>query len=273
MTMRASALFPVWVVLLLIPAHSPGLDFTSGLQSFKAEVRPGDVVTRVFTLHVVPGQPRAHFRARVEDWWSNEDGSQSFYRPPGTLSRSCGRWVSLNPVETSVEAGGVLEVRLTAAVPSTTAGGGYWCVLTVDELPDPLTPDPKVAVRFLSSVSTGIFLFVSPVIREVEVSQVRVLPQQIELQLRNTGNAPAGVEGRVEVFHAGGGDLVAAVALPRVTVLTEPVVSRWMKASFPALSLLPPGRYLMRIVLDLGLDHDLGFERELVLPDDFRPSS
>jgi len=53
-------------------------------------------------------------------------------------------------------------VRITAAVPRAATPGGYWCVLTVDQLPDPLASDEGVDMRFAASVSTGIFLYLDP---------------------------------------------------------------------------------------------------------------
>jgi hypothetical protein len=157
-------------------------------------------------------------------------------------------------------------------VPATVRAGGYWCVLTVDQLPDPLAPLHGVAVRFLASVSTGIFISIPPIVKDVEVSGVQLSRRQVKVTLRNTGNAPVGVEGRIEVLRPDRQEPVAATSLPRVTILTEPVSSREVAADFPGLATLPAGRYLMRVVLDLGLDHDLGVQRELVIPDDLARS-
>jgi hypothetical protein len=132
----------------------------------------------------------------VEDWWRSEDGVQSFYAAPGTLKRSCGNWVSLNPGESAVDPGQTLSVRVTVNVSTDAEPGGYWCVLTLDEVPDPLTAAENVGVKFVASISTGIFIYIDPVNRAAEIVDVVLQPGAASVKLRNTGNAPLGVEGR-----------------------------------------------------------------------------
>lgn len=251
------------LLLLLQTGAAAGIEFTSSFESIRMQARPGQSLTRSFQLRLAPGAEKIHFRSRVEDWWQNEDGSQSFYREPGTLARSCGPWVSLNPVETAVDSGGVLEVRVTAAVPAEAPAGGYWCVLTVDELPDPLRTPAGIEVRFLASVSVGIFVEIEPVVRSLEISDVEVSSGWARIRVRNTGNGPLAVDGRIELFRLGGSEAVAAVAVPRAMVLPEPVPTRVLSVELPDAGALPDGRYRAMVLLDIGLDHYLGVQREL----------
>ena len=55
------------------------------------------------------------------------------------------------------------------------------------------------------------------------------------------------------------------VPFPRRTVLTERVVMATFRAALPDSSLLPSGRYLVRVIIDIGLDHLLGVEHEATL--------
>lgn len=252
--------------LSFAPGVVAAIEFTSSFESIKIAARPGEVVSRSFELHLAPEGRRVHFRSRMEDWWQSEDGSQSFYRPPGTLSRSCGPWIELDPVETAVEPGGTLSVRVTAAIPREVTPGGYWCVLTVDELPDPLAvPRGGVEVRFLSSVSVGVFISIEPVSRAAEIRDVRIAAGEARIAVSNRGNAPLGVEGRIEFLRPGTRETVATAVIPRSTVLTEPVSSRTLTARLPA---MPAGRYLVLVILDVGLDHYLGVQKELEIGDD-----
>ena len=266
----------VWVALAILVStarQASAIEFTSTLSSIKVRVRPGEVVTRSFELHLAGGQQAAaRFHSHVEDWWQSEDGAQSFYRPAGTLAHSCGTWITLDPVETAVEPGGLLSVRITAAIPRHVAPGGYWCVLTVDELPDPLANQSGVDMRFVASVSTGIFLYVEPVQRDLRVASVDLSARQARLLLRNVGNAPVAFQGRIDVLNAGDGKVAATAPLQRMTVLTEPISSRLVTVALPDLAALPPGRYVAQVVLDIGLDHDIGVRKELVLPDDLLPT-
>jgi hypothetical protein len=254
--------------LALAAAPAAAIEFTSSLDSIKIAGRPGETVRRHFQLRLSDHDARVHFRSRVEDWWQSEDGSQSFYRPAGSLPRSCGSWIGLNPVEAAVEPGGMLDVRVTAAIPSDIRPGGYWCVLTVDQKPDPLADDRGVAIRFLSSISVGIFVTIEPVRRAAEIRGVEIGGGKVRLQVRNEGDVPLGVEGRVEFLRPGSSLPVATAPVPRATVLTGPVPTRLLAARLPDAAALPPGRYLVRVLLDIGVDHYLGVQREMELSDD-----
>jgi hypothetical protein len=239
--------------------------FSATLTSIKVNARPGQVITRQFQLTMDRDQARTHFRARVEDWWRSEDGKQSFYREPGTLRHSCAPWASVNPVESAVGAGDTLTVRITVALPVELAPGGYWCALTVDEVPDPLASAGGVGVRFVASVSTGIFLYVDPVERNATILGLRVDGDRAVVRVRNDGNAPLGIEGRIQFFVPGSSVPAAAVDLARTTLLTEPSLEGELGVALPPAAVLPSGRYLVRAVLDIGAAQDIGAERELVV--------
>lgn len=246
------------------PAQNPGgLSFSATLESIKINARPNQVVTRQFSLTLDEHQPVTRFKAHVEDWWRSEDGKQSFYAAPGTLKQSCANWVSLNPVDSVVKAGETMVVRVTVSVPQERPPGGYWCALTVDEVPDPLAPNAEVGMKFVASVSTGIFVYLDPVKRDAEILDLQVQGSESLIKVRNLGNAPLGVEGRVEFFNGLADQPVAVTPLARTTVLTEPSSSGIIETELPSAGTLPSGKYRVRAVLDFGGDHYIGAEREI----------
>lgn len=259
------------LLLVMLPVASAAqaprarLSFSATLESIKINVAPGDVVTRQFRLTLDPGQPRSRFRARVEDWWRSADGTQSHYAPAGTLSRSCARWVAVNPVEAVVDAEETLVVRLTVSVPTELPSGGFWCVLTVDEVPDPAAASAGVGVKFLASVATGIFLYAGEVRREASILDLKVDAENVRVVVRNDGNAPIGVEGRLEFLAEDGKTEPATLQLPRTTVVTEPVSQGVLIGALPSSSVLPSGRYRVRAILDFGGEHLIGAQREIEL--------
>ena len=264
--LRRSLLLAAALLITAAPAVAqprPGLSFQATLESIKFDAQPGQVVTRQFKLTLDQGQPETRFRARVEDWWRSEDGTQSFYGEPGTLRHSCARWVSLNPVESSVGAGGTLVIRISVAVPVEMANGGYWCALTVDEILDPREVQTGVGVRFVASVSTGIFINVGEVERSARILDLQVGPHQAFVKLRNEGNAPVGIDGRLEFYAAGATAPTATAVVPRGTLLTEPSVDGTLICRLPPESDLPSGRYRVRAILDYGAPHYIGAEREV----------
>ena len=256
----------VGALLLYSFAQNPapkGLSFHATLESIKIDAQPQQVVTRQFRLTLDPDQPRTRFRAKVEDWWRSEDGTQSFYGEAGTLRRSCARWVTLNPVEATAVPGEPLILRITVTVPPEIPSSGYWCALTVDEIPDPTVADAGIGVKFVASVSTGIFVNVGQIARAARILDVKVANQEASVKVRNEGNGPLGIEGRLEFFEGSAASPRATVTLPRTTVLTEPSTDGTLAVQLPSATTLPTGRYRVRAVLDFGGAHLLGAEKEL----------
>jgi hypothetical protein len=250
---------------LVLAASSPvaAVSFTATLTSIKITARPGEVQTREFRLTLNRDQLKTRFTAHMQDWWKSEDGNLSFYDEPGTLTRSCGRWVTLNPVEVDVLPGETMITRLTVKVSSEAEPGGYWCVLTVDELPDPLAVSEGVGIRFMSSVSVGVFVYVGDQHRAAEITAVDVLNDSAVVKLRNDGNTPLGIEGRFEFIKPGATDPTAVVTLVRGTLLTQPILTGLFSVKLPDAALLPSGRYVVRAIIDYGVDHYIGTQREM----------
>jgi hypothetical protein len=250
---------------LILTAASPvaAVSFTATLTSIKISARPGEVQTREFRLTLDKNQVKTRFKSHMQDWWRSEDGTQSFYEAPGTLSRSCGRWVTLNPVEVDVLPGDTMTTRLTVKVSAEAEPGGYWCVLTVDELPDPLAVSEGVGIRFMASVSVGVFVYVGEQRRAAEITSVEVRGDAAIVTVRNDGNTPLAIEGRFEFIRPGTTDPVAVVALARGTLLTQPILTGMFSIKLPDAAQLPSGRYLVRAIVDYGIDHYIGTEREL----------
>jgi hypothetical protein len=246
-------------------APPAGLTFNATLGSIRLQAQPGDVYTRQFQLSLDARQPRAHFKAHFEDWWRSENGRESFYAPPGTLHHSCASWATANPVESSVGPGDTMVVRFTVAIPREVVTGGYWCALTVDQIADPDTARAGVGVQFLASISTGIFVDVGSVTRAADITDVRVDADRAVVSMRNVGNTPLPIDGRVEFLMRDGDAPAATVTIPRGTLLPERVTTGQFDAPLPAADVLPAGRYLVRAVMDIGLDHYIGAEREIAI--------
>jgi hypothetical protein len=250
---------------LILAASSPvyATSFTATLTSIRISARPGEVQTREFRLTLDKGQLKTRFKAHMEDWWRSEDGTQSFYKEPGTLTRSCGKWVTLNPVEVELLPAETMTIRLTVTASSEAVPGGYWCVLTVDEIPDPLAVLEGVGIRFMASVSVGVFVNIGEQRRAVEITAVDVVNDSAVVKLRNDGNTPLTIEGRFEFVKPGATEATAVVPLVRNLLLTQPILTGAYSANLPDAALLPSGRYLVRAIIDYGVDHYIGTEREM----------
>lgn len=256
----------VWSLVLMSVVSAPAVTFQTTLSPIRLYAKPGDTLTNQYHLTLGEGEPPTEFKVGIEDWWRSENGAQSFYVPAGLLPRSCGSWVSVNPVESRVRGGEKLSVRVTVNVPPTAQPGGYWCALTVEEVPDPLAVTPDgVGVRFLASVSTGIYVFINPVERDVHIDSIELTATDVVLSLTNRGNTPVPVEGRVEFLEPNESTPIATVVIERQMLLLDPIRIGRYGTPLPGADLVPTGRYLVRAILDIGLAHFIGAERELLL--------
>src|ERR1051325_9519639 len=120
------------VAILCVSATGPAraTSFQATLSAIKFNARPGQVLSGAFRLTLDKDQKKTRFHSHTEDWWRSEDGKQSFYTEPGSHDRSCGNWITINPVEAEVLPDETLTIRLTVAVASDAKPGGYWCALT-----------------------------------------------------------------------------------------------------------------------------------------------
>lgn len=262
---RSAALVAV-AAAAFIASPAEAVTFNASFAPIRISAKPGQVLTTSYRLGLDEADPRTHFKVEVQDWWRSEDGRQSFYAPAGSISRSCGHWVSANPMEATVAGGEALNIRLTVSVPQDVQPGGYWCALSVDEMPDPLAVLPEgVGVKFLASVSTGVYVYIDPVERGADVLAIDVDGAQATARIQNTGNTPTAVEGRFEFVRPGDTTPLAVVALPRNMLLTEPVRTAAFSVPLPDRASLPSGRYTVRLILDIGLDHYIGLQRTVDL--------
>ena len=250
--------------LVALPAQPQAMNFTATMDTIRITARPEQTEQRVFRLTLAKDYKPTQFRSVVEDWWKSEDGRQSHYVASGTLARSCGPWVTLNPAEKKILPGETLEVRITVAIPERASPGGYWCALTVNQVPDPLEVVPEgVRINFLASVSVSILVLLEPVERMAKVVKVEILPGEAQVTLSNEGNAPLGVQGRFEFVPDDAARKPVTVLIPRHSLLTEPVRTARISAALPPASELPSGMYMVRAILDIGLEHMIGVQRRM----------
>lgn len=251
--------------LMALTTGADALSFKATFGSIKLNARPGEVVTSKFSLTLDPAEQRTRFHALVEDWWPSEDGKQSFYAAAGTLEHSCGPWVVLNPVDADISGGDTLTVRLTIHVSPQARPGGYWCALTLNEVPAPGSRASASGVKLKASVSTGVFIFIAPVERQVSILGIAHDENGALVQVQNTGNAPITVRGQVEYRRSGADTPVLSVPISSGALLTERTVTGTYRAALPAKAALAPGTYSVRAVLDIGADAFVAAETELTV--------
>ena len=253
------------IALLGLSASSANaISFHFSPASIRVEARAGEIVNRTLNLTLANDAIPTHFKARVEDWWRSADNERTFYAAAGTIARSCGPWCSVNPVETAVKPGETMAVKLSIHVPDDVKPGGYWAALTVDEVPDPTQPKPnQVAMIFRASLSVGVYVEVPDVTRAARITGVQVANDKVSVTLVNEGNTPLHVGGTFEFFRPGEETPVATVQIGGEPLLPDPVNTGTFAAPLPDPKTLPSGKYKVRVIMDAGLDHLMGAQKEL----------
>ena len=263
---RLSIIAALSIFLLSYAASAYALSFHFAPMTIKVQAHPGQIVNRTFQLTLKEGQKRVHFQAKIEDWWRSADRRQTFYRPPGTVEQSCGPWCSVAPVEAAVSGGETLRVRVTIAVPEEVKPGGYWAALTVDELADPLEQRPEgIAIRFYASVSVAIYVEIPPLTRNARIIGLRCDGERIWTKIENTGNTWLPVRGRIEYLKPGDEQPLAESPISPDVSLPAPVNPAEYWSTLPSAEELPDGTYLVRTILDFGLPHYVGGQKEITI--------
>lgn len=269
---RNCRLLSLLLFLLLIPGNfACALTFHAALSPIHAVALPGEVVNRDFTLSLPATEARTQFKLHVQDFYRSEDLKQSFYKDPGTLPQSCAPWVQINPVETAVDPGTTLDAKISIVVPGDAKPGGYWCVLCVDQVPDPLAPplpDGSIGMRCLASITLGIYVDIEPVNIQGRITAVSIDGQSASVTVADTGDCPVFASGRFEFVRPGQTAPFVSVPIAKTTIYPQPINSARLSVTLPGSDKLPSGSYLVRVVVDIGLDHYIGVQKEIELSRD-----
>ncbi len=157
-----------------------------------------------------------------------------------------------------------MAVKLSIHVPDDVKPGGYWAALTVDEVPDPTQPKPtQVSMIFRASLSVGIYVEVPNVTKAASIKAVQVNGTLVSVTMQNEGNTPLHVGGTFEFYKAGEETPAATVQIGGEPLLPDPINTGTFSAPLPDAQKLPSGKYKVRVIMDAGLDHLMGAEKEL----------
>lgn len=255
----------IMAFVLLAGARAPAkaISFHFSPANVSVEARPGEIVNRTLSLTLANDTTPTHFKARVEDWWRSANNERTYYAAPGTISRSCAPWCSVNPVETGIKSGETMEVKISIHVPDDVKPGGYWAALTVDEVPDPTQPKlPGVAMIFRASLSVGVYVEIPTATRSARITGVGVANNRANVTLMNDGNIPLRINGTFEFYKQGQDLPVATAQIGGDPLLPEPINTCTFSTVLPDAAKLPSGKYRVRVIMDAGLDHLMGAEKE-----------
>jgi hypothetical protein len=104
---------------------------------------------------------------------------------------------------------------------------------------------------------------VTPVHRAATITGIEATADDATVKVRNDGDCPLTVRGRFEFVRNGETVVGATTPWRPQTLLPQPVKDGSFVATLPDIKALPPGRYIVRAIVDIGLDHYIGAQKEL----------
>ncbi len=191
----------------------------------------------------------------LADWDRDISGENRFY-PPGTLPRSAAAWLSVSPLRFDLAPNEQKEIRFSMKVPSDISGT-YWTAIMVEAAPKRSQPPPpgttvivrrRFAVKVLETPpGTGTK---SGRITLIDVRGLNPPNFFVEFENRGTIHTPS-VTGRVELRDEKG-TLIERLDIESFPTL--PGARRLLKLTSARKKgeLLPPGKYLVLVILDYG---------------------
>lgn len=203
-----------------------------------------------FTVHNVSGASQT-VTLRLEDWSRAETGSNVF-DAPGKLSGSCSPNVSVFPMTLQLRAEESQGVRVSyTGAPVTTS---CWIGVAVGAVAAP--SHDSSSMRLQVQIEHLIKIYVEPVApqRSIAIDSLDIvrapppdtMANRISVLVRGTGNAQARVHGRVEYRTAA--DSVVA----KTVIDNFPVLPGAKRRLLLPLQTVPPGRYVVLVMLDYG---------------------
>ena len=259
-----------------VPAHAQmGL----GLVPMRNELKiaPGQQTSGALKLSSESGA-MVRIRAQADDFFIDATDTPQFERDvPHEAANSCKNWLSLNPMEIELEKGGSLLVRYTIRVPADAAEGSYNCAAGFTTLrPASETAAEGMGMHMAVRIVSAFYVQVGnpPVVGSLKEIKLEAIPPavapaegapakdvkdakdsadsksrwQAVVVLENTGKMYFRPAGKLEVINAEA-KTVETEDFPSMPILRE----RSQRVIFPLKTNLDPGRYTLKVSVDLGM--------------------
>jgi hypothetical protein len=120
-----------------------------------------------------------------------------------------------------------------------------------------------IGMMFRGSVSMGIFVEVGTATRSGKITGLTVSKDRVGVTIQNDGDMPLRVSATYEFYRPGEDKPVASVVIGGECLLPEPINKCEFSRPLPSIKALPSGKYRVRVLVDLGLDHLIGAEKEM----------
>jgi hypothetical protein len=253
------ALIGSWTLGALIAAVPADAQVGLGLVPMRAELKiaPGQQYTGSLKLSSEAAE-RVRVRAEALDFALDATATPQFERNlPQEAHYSCRQWLSLNPVESELDAKGFMTMRYTLRLPVEVPEGSYSCAVGFTTLPPAGAASDGIGMRMAVRIVATLYVQVGapPVVGAVKAITVEPRPGaettkdawQAVVVLANTGLMYFRPVGTVEVLDQNG-TTVETVEFTSLPVLRQ----RDQRFIFPLKTSLSSGHFTLRARVDIG---------------------
>jgi hypothetical protein len=197
---------------------------------------PGSQTSRPVTL-TNAGKTPLRLLVSCSDFQLTETGDEDFPEGAPEHQRSAKGWVSLEPQEVEVAAGGRTTIRMTVSIPKD-ARGDYFAGLRVRANTTP--PGPFYPAYTVVRVSAGRDNHPSCEVSDLVVTQPNAPDAAVTAEIRNTGDCIIWPVASLDVTDAEGKSAVSSATLATGNVMVLPGQKR--RFTMPLDCVLRPGQ-------------------------------
>ncbi|MEL6258609.1 MAG: hypothetical protein AAFQ67_06105, partial [Pseudomonadota bacterium] len=207
--MPLSLFRPALLAAAALTAAIPAFGFGIGLQPTTVElpVEPGASNRQVINIANVHTEKTISLTLGLADWELDESG-QIRLSPPGESTVSAAGWARFSPAFLTLKPGESEQVIVDMATPTrlNRSGDFRFALLASTVLPDERADQSGVWKKY--QIATLFYLTVGPADSEPVIQGSDIVapetedgPRMLQLEIENTGNAHARLQGEIEISH------------------------------------------------------------------------
>jgi len=244
-------------LLLLSQLSTASIIILNGL-THENEAQPGEVYKGTIQIQNTAEKGK-DVRVYIRDYWYSFDGT-SKHDLAGTLERSNGKWITINPELLTLEAGEIIAIDYEVRIPDTDSmKGTYWSVIMVEGITPPDTTNYSSGVTINTAVRYAIQIVTN--IGNTGTKDLDFLGLELDTTysekllnviIQNTGEHVLKPELSIELFDESGNSSGVIKAERRKTYPgTSITITLNLKG-------IKPGNYTGVLVADCDEDHIFG---------------
>ncbi|RBL88321.1 hypothetical protein [Chitinophaga flava] len=220
-------------------------------------------------VYIVNHLPKKkQFTIYLSDWVRDSTGAHT-YTPPGSIERSCARWVKLTKTFIEVEPGQTYDYDIKIQVPDSTASikEMKWTMLFFETTEEQVVEGANgLKTNINNKVRVGIHLYQTP--PSLTFKDVKILAfdnksdsdkKKCQIVCQNTGTTQLECTSYIELSNVATGDKTT-VNVPQFPLFPEQ--RRIVEFEIP--KNLPKGKYSLVGVIDAGTDVPMEAAQEMI---------